>query len=201
LQAIATARRLGAIVSAYDTRAVVKEQIQSLGAKFLQFDLGVDAQTAGGYAKELTPEQTEKQRELMKNAIVASDAVITTAAVPGRRAPIIITAEAVAAMAPGSVIVDVAAETGGNCELTVPGDIVTFENGVTIVGTLNLPATVATHASQLYSRNVQTLLDYLIKDGHLNLDMNDEIVRGTTIVQDGHIVHEPTLAAAPTVAS
>jgi NAD(P) transhydrogenase subunit alpha len=201
LQAIATARRLGAIVSAYDTRAVVKEQIQSLGAKFLQFDLGVDAQTAGGYAKELTPEQTAKQRELMKNAIAASDAVIATAAIPGRRAPIIITAEAVAAMAPGSVIVDVAAETGGNCELTVPGDIVTFENGVTIVGTLNLPATVATHASQLYARNVQTLLDYLIKDGHLNLDMNDEIVRGTTIVQEGHIVHEPTLAATATVVS
>ncbi|HTV73817.1 MAG TPA: Re/Si-specific NAD(P)(+) transhydrogenase subunit alpha [Candidatus Acidoferrales bacterium] len=195
LQAIATARRLGAVVSAYDTRAVVKEQIQSLGAKFLQFDLGVDAQAAGGYAKELTPEQTHKQRELMKNAIAASDAVVTTAAVPGRRAPIIITADAVAAMTPGSVIVDIAAETGGNCELTKPGETITSANGVTVIGALNLAATVATHASQLYSRNVQTLLDYLIKDGTLNLDMNDEIVRGTTIVRAGEIVHEATLAA------
>jgi NAD(P) transhydrogenase subunit alpha len=195
LQAIATARRLGAVVSAYDTRAVVAEQIKSLGAKFLQFDLGADAQGAGGYAKELTPEQTEKQRQLMQNAIAAADVVITTAAVPGRRAPIIITAQAVAAMAPGSVIVDVAAETGGNCELTKPGEIIVSPNGVRIVGTVNLPSTVATHASQLYSRNVQTLLDYLIKDGKLNLDMNDEIVRGTTIVLNGTVTHEPTIAA------
>jgi NAD(P) transhydrogenase subunit alpha len=195
LQAIATARRLGAVVSAYDTRAVVAEQIKSLGAKFLQFDLGVDAQTAGGYAKELTPEQIEKQRQLMQNAIAAADAVITTAAVPGRRAPIIITAQAVGAMTPGSVIVDVAAETGGNCELTRPGEIFVSPNGVMIVGTKDLPSTVATHASQLYSRNLQTLLDYLIKDGKLNLDMNDEIVRGTTIVHNGTITHEPTLAA------
>ena len=195
LQAIATARRLGAVVSAYDTRAVVAEQIKSLGAKFLQFDLGVDAQTAGGYAKELTPEQIEKQRQFMQNAIAASDVVITTAAVPGRRAPIIITAQAVAAMAPGSVIVDVAAETGGNCELTKPGEIIVSPTGVTIVGTKDLPSTVATHASQLYSRNVQTLLDYLIKDGKLTIDMNDEIVRGTTIAFNGEITHEPTLAA------
>lgn len=195
LQAIATARRLGAIVSAYDTRAVVAEQIKSLGAKFLQFDLGVDAQTAGGYAKELTPEQIDKQRQFMQNAIAGSDAVITTAAVPGHRAPIIITAQAVAAMAPGSVIVDVAAETGGNCELTKPGEIIVTPNGVTIVGTKNLPSTVATHASQLYARNVQTLLDYLIKDGKLHLDMSDEIVAGTTIVHNGTITHKPTLAA------
>lgn len=195
LQAIATARRLGAIVSAYDTRAVVAEQIRSLGAKFLQFDLGVDAQAAGGYAKELTPEQIEKQRQLMQNAIAASDVVITTAAVPGRRAPIIITEQAVAVMAPGSVIVDVAAETGGNCELTKPGEIIVSSNGVTIVGTKNLPATVATHASQLYARNLQTLLDYLLKDGKLNFDMSDEIVRETTIVLNGAITHEPTKAA------
>ncbi|MEO6990452.1 MAG: Re/Si-specific NAD(P)(+) transhydrogenase subunit alpha [Candidatus Baltobacteraceae bacterium] len=195
LQAIATARRLGAVVSAYDTRAVVKEQIQSLGAKFLQFDVGGDAEGAGGYAKELTAEQIDRQRAFMVKAIGASDAVITTAAVPGRRAPIIITAEAVAAMAPGSVIVDVAAETGGNCELTVPGETIVSPNGVTIVGIKNLAATVATHASQLYARNVQTLLDYLIKDGALQLDPDDEIARGTTIVKDGTIVHEPTLAA------
>ena len=195
LQAIATARRLGAVVSAYDTRAVVKEQIQSLGAKFLAFDVGGDAEGAGGYAKELTAEQIDRQRQFMVKAIGASDAVVTTAAVPGRRAPIIITAEAVAAMAPGSVVVDVAAETGGNCELTVPGEVIVSPNGVTIVGTRNLAATVATHASQLYARNVQTLLDYLVKDGALNLDMTDEIVKGTTIVRNGEIVHEPTLAA------
>lgn len=187
LQAIATTRRLGAVVSAYDTRAVVAEQIKSLGAKFLQFDLGEDAQTASGYAKELTPEQIEKQRQFMQKAIAAADVVITTAAIPGRRAPIIITAQAVAAMAPGSVIVDVAAETGGNCELTRPGDIIVSPNGVTIVGIKDLPSTVATHASQLYSRNVQTLLDYLMKDGKLNLDMNDEIIAGTTIVLNGAI--------------
>jgi len=195
LQAIATARRLGAVVTGYDVRTAVKEQVQSLGAKFLQIDVGESAEGSGGYAKELSPEAVGRQRAAMVKAIGASDVVITTAAVPGRRAPVLVTREAVAAMAPGSIIVDIAAETGGNCELTQAGQTITSGNGVIVIGPVNLAATVPTHASQLYSRNVQTLLDYLIKDGAIALDMSDEIVRGTTIVNNGEIVHEPTLAA------
>jgi NAD(P) transhydrogenase subunit alpha len=195
LQAIATARRLGAVVSAYDTRAVVKEQVQSLGATFLEIDLGVDAQAAGGYAKELTPEQIEKQRRFMVDAIGASDVVITTALVPGRPAPLLITEEAVAAMHPGAVIVDLAAEAGGNCALTKRDETVISPGGVQIIGQTNLAATMPYHASQLYSRNVQALLGQLIKNGQLNLDMNDEITAGTTIVHEGKIVHKPTLDA------
>jgi NAD(P) transhydrogenase subunit alpha len=195
LQAIATARRLGAVVTGYDVRAAVKEQVQSLGAKFLEIDVGESAEGSGGYAKELSAEAQAKQKAGMVKAIGASDVVVTTAAIPGRRAPILVTAEAVAAMAPGSVVVDIAAETGGNCELTKAGEVVTSPNGVTILGPLNLASTLATHASQLYSRNMQTLLDYLIHDGVLTLDMDDEIVRGTTIVKDGEIVHAPTLQA------
>ena len=195
LQGIATARRLGAVVIGYDVRAAVKEQVQSLGAKFLEIDLGESAEGTGGYAKELSPEAVEKQRAGMVKAIGAADVVITTAAIPGRKAPILVTAQAVAAMAPGSVVIDIAAESGGNCELTKAGETVVSPNGVKIVGPLNLTSTVATHASQLYSRNVQTLLDYIIKDGVLALDMTDEIVRGTTIVNNGEIVHEPTLSA------
>jgi NAD(P) transhydrogenase subunit alpha len=194
LQAIATARRLGAVVSGYDVRAVVKEQVQSLGATFLEFNLGADAEAAGGYAKELTPEQAERQRQWMADHIGNSDVVIPTALVPGRRAPILITEEAVRKMRPGSVIVDVAADAGGNCALTKPGEIVVV-NGVTIVGTKNLPATMPLHASQLYSRNVFALLDVLVKDGKLTLDRNDEIVRDTLLTQDGEILHEPTKAA------
>jgi NAD(P) transhydrogenase subunit alpha len=185
LQAIATARRLGAVVSAYDTRAVVKEQVQSLGASFLEFDLGADAEGAGGYAKELTPEQIQKQRQFMVDHIGASDVVITTALVPGRPAPLLITEEAVAAMGPGSVIVDLAAEAGGNCALTVADQTVVTKNGVHIIGKTNLAATMPAHASQLYSRNVQALLEALIKDGALALDPADEIARGTTIVRAG----------------
>jgi NAD(P) transhydrogenase subunit alpha len=195
LQAIATARRLGAAVTGYDVRAAVKEQVQSLGAKFLEIDVGESAEGSGGYAKELSAEAQAKQKAGMVKAIGASDVVVTTAAIPGRRAPILVTAEAVAAMAPGSVIVDIAAETGGNCELTKAGETVVSPNGVTILGPVNLASTLATHASQLYSRNMQTLLDYLIHDGALTLDMDDEIVRGTTIVKDGEIVHAPTLQA------
>jgi H+-translocating NAD(P) transhydrogenase subunit alpha len=195
LQAIATCRRLGAVVTAYDTRPVVKEQVQSLGAKFLEIDVGESGEGQGGYARELSPEAIEKQRLGMIKAIGAADVVITTAAVPGRRAPILITKDAVAAMAPGSVIVDLAAETGGNCELTVTGQTITSDNGVKIVGTTNLPSTVATDASALYSKNVQTLLDYFIKDGAIALDMTDEIIAGTTLVHDGTIVHKPTLDA------
>ncbi len=194
LQAIATARRLGAVVSAYDTRAVVKEQVHSLGANFLEIDLGVDAQGAGGYAKELTPEQIERQRAFMVQHIGASDCVITTAAVPGRRAPLLITEEAVNAMRPGSVIVDLAAETGGNCALTQPGQVIEH-HGVTIVGTTNLPATMPFDASRLYSRNVFTLLQHLMKDGALHFDYADEITRDTTLTHDGEITHKPTLPA------
>ena len=194
LQAIATARRLGAVVTGFDTRAVVKEQVQSLGASFLELDLGVDGEGQGGYAKALTPEQEEKQRGLLAEKIAGFDVVITTAAVPGRRAPFLINAAAVRGMKPGSVIVDLAAETGGNCELTKAGEVI-VDHGVTIVGTTNLPSTMPYHASQLYSRNVYTLLQLLVKDGALNLDLNDEIVKGTTLTKDGAILHQPTLAA------
>lgn len=193
LQAIATARRLGAVVSAYDTRAVVKEQVQSLGAQFLEVELGEDAQTAGGYARELTPEAIERQRAFMVKHIGASDVVITTALVPGKRAPLLITKEAVEAMSPGSVIVDLAAEAGGNCEVTEPDRIAVHKN-VTVIGTTNLPATVPYHASQLYARNIGTFLAHLIHDGALKLDFEDEITRETCLTHDGKILHAPTRA-------
>ena len=198
LQAIATARRLGAVVTGYDTRAAVKEQVQSLGANFLEFDLGADAEGTGGYAKELTQEQLAKQQAGMKKAISESDVVITTAAVPGRRAPMIITKDAIEAMRPGAVIVDIAAETGGNCGTHRAGQSRDDPGGVTIVGLLNLPSTMASDASRLYSRNVFTLLALLVKDGALNLDFDDEIIKGTTLTHEGKIVHEPTLAALAT---
>jgi NAD(P) transhydrogenase subunit alpha len=194
LQAIATARRLGAVVSGFDTRAVVKEQVQSLGASFIELDLGVDASGAGGYATALTPEQERKQQQLLAEYIHGMDVVITTAAVPGRRAPLLIIEGAVKGMKPGSVIVDLAAETGGNCALTEPGQVVR-KFGVTIVGTTNLPSTMPNDASQLYSRNIFTLLALIAKEGTLELDMSDEIIAGTTLVKDGEIVHEPTKAA------
>ena len=194
LQAIATARRLGAVVSGFDTRAVVKEQVQSLGATFLELDLGVDGAGAGGYAKALTDEQEAQQQRLLAEYIHGRDVAITTAAVPGRRAPLLINEDAVKGMKPGSVIVDLAAETGGNCALTEPGKVV-VKHGVTIVGTTNLPSTMPFDASVLYSRNVYTLLQLIAKDGTLVLDMNDEIVKGTTLVKDGEIVHEPTKSA------
>jgi NAD(P) transhydrogenase subunit alpha len=194
LQAIATARRLGSVVSGFDTRAAVKEQVQSLGATFVEFDLGVDGTGAGGYAKALTPEQETKQQGLLAEYIGGVDIVITTAAVPGRRAPLLVNEDAVRNMKPGSVIVDLAAETGGNCALTETGSVV-VKHGVTIVGTTNLPSTMPYDASSLYSRNVFTLLTLIAKDGTLNLDMSDEIIRGTTLVKDGEIVHEPTKAA------
>jgi NAD(P) transhydrogenase subunit alpha len=194
LQAIATARRLGAVVEAFDTRPVVKEQVQSLGAKFIEIDLGQSGEGSGGYARELTPEEQQKQRELMAERIAAADVVITTALVPGRKAPVLITADVIRKMRPGSVIVDLAAEMGGNAELTKPGEIVE-ENGVRIDGTLNLPSTVAAHASQLYSRNVASLLGLILKDGKLNLDMNDEITKGAVITHEGEVVHGPTRTA------
>ncbi|HTA38300.1 MAG TPA: Re/Si-specific NAD(P)(+) transhydrogenase subunit alpha [Candidatus Acidoferrales bacterium] len=185
LQAIATARRLGAVVSGYDVRAAVKEQVQSLGATFLEFDLGGDAEGTGGYAKELTPEQQERQRAWMVEQIGKNDVVITTALVPGRKAPILVSEAAVAAMKPGSVIVDLAAEAGGNCALTVRDEIVTTDGGVRIVGTTNLPSTMPTDASRLYSRNVYALLSPWISDGVLTIDMNDEIAKGACVAHDG----------------
>jgi NAD(P) transhydrogenase subunit alpha len=195
LQAIATARRLGAVVQGFDVRAAVKEQVESLGAKFLEFDLGGDLEGAGGYAKELTPEQQARQQELMAEAIGKCDVVITTAAVPGRRAPILVTEEAVKKMKPGSVIVDLAAETGGNCELTVPGESI-LRHDVKILGPLNVPSTMAEHASQLYARNVQALLDLMVEEGALKLDFEDEVIAGACITRGGEIVHEGAKAAA-----
>ncbi|MBB4664738.1 Re/Si-specific NAD(P)(+) transhydrogenase subunit alpha [Conexibacter arvalis] len=189
LQAIATARRLGAVVQGFDVRSVVKEQVESLGATFLEFDLGGDLEGEGGYAKELTPEQQAKQQELMAEAIGRVDVVITTALVPGRRAPILVTEEAVRKMKPGSVVVDLAGEAGGNCELTEPGETV-VRHDVKIVSPLNLASTMAEHSSQLYARNIQALLDLMVRDGALTLDFDDEIIAGACITRGGEIVHE-----------
>jgi H+-translocating NAD(P) transhydrogenase subunit alpha len=196
LQAIATARRLGAAVQAFDVRSAVKEQIESLGARFLELDMGLeDAEAAGGYARALTDEEEQRQRELLAEAIGQMDAVICTAAVPGRPAPLLVTAQAVRNMSPGSVIVDLAAEGGGNCELTEPGETVVRED-VTIVGPLGLASRMADHASSLYARNVQSLLGLMVKDGELALDFDDEVIAGACITRDGQIVHEGARAAA-----
>jgi NAD(P) transhydrogenase subunit alpha len=187
LQAIATARRLGAVVEAYDVRPAVKDEVHSLGATFLELPLEAQ-EGAGGYAREQTEDFLRRQRELIGDRVAASDVVITTAAIPGRKAPILVTADMVRRMRAGSVIVDLAAETGGNCELTKPGEIIEV-GGVTIDGTRNLPSTMPVHASQLYSKNVSTLLLLLVKDGALKLDFNDEIVKGACITYDGAIVN------------
>jgi H+-translocating NAD(P) transhydrogenase subunit alpha len=201
LQAIATARRLGAVVQGFDVRAAVKEQVESLGAHFLEFDLGGDLEGAGGYAKELTPEQQARQQELMAEAIGKVDVVITTAAVPGRRAPILVTEEAVKKMKPGSVIVDLAADSGGNCELSEPGETV-LRYDVKIIAPLNVPSTMAEHASQLYARNIEALLGLMISDeGQLELDFEDEVIAGACITRDGEIVHEGAKAAAGATAA
>jgi NAD(P) transhydrogenase subunit alpha len=181
LQAIATARRLGAVVSSFDVRPAVREQVESLGATFL--DVGVSGEeTEGGYARELSPEQQAAQQAALQAQIPSFDAVITTAAIPGRRAPKLITADAVRAMRPGSVIVDLAAESGGNCELTVPGSEI-VEDGITIVGITNIPSTMPTHASQLLSRNIASLLALFTRDGELVLDWDDEIVAGACVTR------------------
>jgi NAD(P) transhydrogenase subunit alpha len=195
LQAIATARRLGAVVQGFDVRAAVKEQVASLGATFLEFDLGGDLEGSGGYAKELTAEQQQRQQELMAEAIGKVDVVITTAAVPGRRAPILVTEKAVELMKPGSVIVDLAAESGGNCELSEPGENI-IRHDVKIIAPLNVPSTMAEHASQLYSRNIQALLGLMLEEGALKLDFEDEVIAGACITRDGEIVHEGAKAAA-----
>ena len=185
LQAIATARRLGAVVAGFDVRPAVREQVESLGATFL--DLGVRGEeTAAGYAAELTAEQQAEQQRALEERLPDYDAVITTALVPGRPAPKLIPAAAVAAMRPGSVIVDLAAEAGGNCELTVPGEEVVRE-GVTIVGLANLPSTMPNHASQLYARNVTALLQHLAPNGELELDWTDEITAGTCVTRQEEV--------------
>lgn len=188
LQAIATAKRLGAVVEAYDIRPVVKEQVESLGAKFVEVPtVDEDTETEGGYAKEASERQQEKQKEVMHEHVKKSDIVITTALIPGKKAPVLVTEKMVNDMKEGSVVVDLAAEQGGNCEGTVAGETV-VKNGVKIVGPLNLPSTLAFHASQLYAKNLLSLLSLLLKDGELIFDFEDEIVKNTTITHNGQIV-------------
>jgi NAD(P) transhydrogenase subunit alpha len=190
LQAIATARRLGAVVSAYDVRAAVKEQIQSLGAKFVELPLETTAaQDAGGYAKELSPQQQEKQRQLLAQVIVESDVVITTAAIPGKPAPKLIPDDVLERMQSGAVIVDLAADSGGNCQSTEPGKIVR-KNDVTIIGLTNVPGTLPFHASQVYANNLVNLMKLILtKEGAVNLDPADEIIAGILLCHGGQIVH------------
>ena len=197
LQAIATARRLGAVVTAFDIRSAVKEQIQSLGAKFFEVEGIGDAEGSGGYARELTAEEQEIQRKALAVQMGKSDVIVTTALVPGRPAPKLIGADAVAGMKPGSVVVDLAAEAGGNCELTQPGETITTENGVRVAGPLNLPSRMAEHASQLYAKNIQALLELMTgEEGALNLDFDDEVIAGACVTRGGEIVHEGARNAA-----
>jgi NAD(P) transhydrogenase subunit alpha len=196
LQALATARRLGAQVWGYDVRPVVKEQVESLGAKFLEFNLGLtDAEDKGGYAKALSADASRRQQELLNERSKDFDVIITTALVPGKPAPRLITKETVAGMRSGSVIVDLAAEAGGNCELTEPDQVVT-KHGVTIHGPTNLPSSMPVHASQLYARNVTELLREFVKDGALALQFDDEVIKGACVTHNGTIVNEAVAAAA-----
>jgi NAD(P) transhydrogenase subunit alpha len=190
LQAIATARRLGAVTSAYDMRPAAKEQVQSLGGRFVELPIEAkDAQDAGGYAKAQGEEFYGKQRELLGRVVGESDVVITAAVIPGKKSPVLVTADMVAKMAPGSVIVDLASERGGNCELTRPGEKV-VANGVTIIGRINLASTVPYHASQMYARNITAFLQYLVHDGKIELKLDDEIIRSTLLTGGGEIVNE-----------
>jgi NAD(P) transhydrogenase subunit alpha len=189
LQAISTARRLGAVVEAYDVRPAVKEQVQSVGAKFVELPLETaQAEDKGGYAKAQDESFYQRQRDMMARVVAANDVVITTAVVPGKKAPVLITAEMVRGMAPGSVVIDLAAERGGNCELTC-ADQVVVEQGVTILGPTNLPSTVPYHGSQMYAKNVTTFLLHLIKDGSVRIDPTDEITRDTLIAEKGEVVN------------
>ncbi|MCZ6689545.1 MAG: Re/Si-specific NAD(P)(+) transhydrogenase subunit alpha [Planctomycetota bacterium] len=206
LQAIATARRLGGVVQSYDVRPVVKEQVESLGAKFLVLELQTkEAEGAGGYAKAMGEEFYSRQRKMMTSVVAESDVVITTAAIPGKKSPILVTEEMVKGMRPGSIIVDLAAEGGGNCELTKAGETVEV-HGVTLMGPLNLPSSIPYHASQMYSKNVTSFLDLLVKDGELHLDREDEIIRDTLLTHEGEVVNARVRellglpAAAPTTA-
>jgi NAD(P) transhydrogenase subunit alpha len=196
LQAIATARRLGAVVRAYDVRAAAKEEVASLGAAFVE--LGLESQEgSGGYAREQTAEYQAKQQELLTAEVIASDVIITTAQIPGRKAPILVTRAMVEAMPAGVVVVDMAADSGGNCELSVPGEDVVTDNGVTVVGMTNPPATMPTHASFLYSRNIANFLALVVKEGELTPDFDDEIVAGTCVVRAGQVVDRDAPPAAP----
>jgi NAD(P) transhydrogenase subunit alpha len=189
LQAIATARRLGAVASAYDMRPAAKEQVQSLGGRFVELPIEAkDAQDARGYGRAQDEEFYRKQRELLGKVVAESDVVITTAVIPGKKSPILITAEMVKNMAPGSVIVDLASERGGNCELTKPGETIIVD-GVTIIGNYNFASTVPYHASQMYARNVSAFLLNIVKDGKLQLDMTDDIVRDTLLTSGGEVVN------------
>jgi proton-translocating NAD(P)+ transhydrogenase subunit alpha len=189
LQAIATAKRLGAVVQAYDVRPAVKEQVESLGAKFVELPLDAgDAQDKGGYARAMDESFYRRQRETMAKVVASSEVVIATAAVPGKKAPVLITAEMVDAMPPGAVVVDVAAEQGGNCELTRAGETVT-RGAVTVLGPVNLPSTVPSHASEMHGRNVASFLGLLVSGGELRIDLEDEIVRETLVARDGEVVH------------
>ncbi len=192
LQAIATAKRLGAVVKGYDVRSATREQVQSLGAKFVE--TGVSAEGTGGYARELTDDEKRQQQEALDKEIAVSDVVISTAAIPGRAAPKIISAAAVAAMKPGAVIVDLAAETGGNCELTRAGETV-IENKVKIVGPVNLPAALGRHTSEMYARNLFNFISPAIKDGELAIDWEDEVFAASVLTRDGEIRHEATRTA------
>jgi NAD(P) transhydrogenase subunit alpha len=193
LQAIATARRLGAVVRAYDVRAAAKEEVQSLGAKFVELDLETQ-DGAGGYAREQSADYLAKQQELLAAEVAASDVVVTTAQIPGRKAPVLVTTAMVDGMAEGSVIVDLAADSGGNCELSVAGEDL-LHHGVTIVGMSNPSASMPTHASFLYARNVANFFGLLVNEGQLAPDFDDEIVAGTCVVRDGTVVHGPTAEA------
>jgi NAD(P) transhydrogenase subunit alpha len=189
LQAIASAKRHGAVVSAYDVRPAVKEQIESLGGKFVYMELDSDdAEDSGGYAKEMGEDFLTKQRELMTEVVKENDVVITTAAIPGKKSPILITEDMVKGMQPGSVIVDLAAERGGNCELTKAGEVVVY-NDVKILGPINIPASVPYHASQMYARNVVTFIQNMVKDNEINVDMEDEIIAGTLVTSGGDVVN------------
>jgi H+-translocating NAD(P) transhydrogenase subunit alpha len=205
LQAIATARRLGAVASAYDMRPAAKEQVQSLGGRFVELAIEAkDAQDAAGYARAQDETFYQQQRELLGKTVAESDVVITAAVIPGKKSPVLVTKEMVARMAPGSVIIDLASERGGNCELTTP-DETTVVDGVTIIGEFNLAATVPYHASQMYARNVSAFLQLLVKDGKLELNLKDDIIRETMVTRDGEIVNArireffslPALQAAP----
>jgi len=190
LQAIATARRLGAMVQAYDVRPVVKEQIESLGARFVELNLDTeDAEDQGGYAKQLSEDQVRRQQEQLAEVIAECDVCITTAAIPGKQSPVLVTADAVRRMRPGSVVVDLAAERGGNCELT-QADQMIIEHGVTVLGPTNLPSEVPQHSSQMFAKNLVTFLQLVAKDGKLDIDFKDEVLRETLAAKDGQVQNE-----------
>jgi NAD(P) transhydrogenase subunit alpha len=197
LQAIATARRLGAVVSAYDVRPAVREEVGSLGARFLEItlDTGDGGSGSGAYAQELQEETLRKQRELMAVAVAEADVVVTTAQVPGRKAPVLVTAEMVDEMSAGSVVVDLACEQGGNCEVTRNGEVVVTDGGVRVIGPANITSTVAWHASQLYARNLANFLQHVVTDSRLQVAADDEIATGTLVCHGGSVVHQRVLDA------